>query len=252
MTKIYTILSLMLFVACFQSCKKNNSIEKDDSNKVSVVSKITFQYSPTQKRVEEYIYDNERRVLKSRTENYSTTPAGQWETYTYEYDSNNRLTKAVLTNVTNQVQGTQVFVYNYNTVAGEQIYFETRDGVQVAVVPISLDANGRVIFVKKRYGLKYDAQGNFTYFGAPEGMNDWNATIQWDDKKNPFHNVVGLNPNFNYLVELYPIQTPHNLLTINNVGKTVITYNKEDLPVNSTHTGSDGSKTIIDYEYIKM
>lgn len=258
MNKLYNILLLLMLAASMQSCKKSSSdtvkpeMPTDDPSKISLVSKINFQYSPNDRRVEEYIYDDKRRVSQSRTENYSAVPSGNWEIFNYKYDANDRLVKAVQLNRANEVQTTRLFTYNFNTTAGEQVYEVVQNGVRAFAYPISLDANGRVIFVAKRYGVAYDAQGNFTYYGAPEWMKDWDSTIQWDDKKNPFHNAVGLNPNFNYLVELYPLQTPHNLLTINNSGKMVMVYNKEGFPTSSTFTATNGSQTLVTYEYIKI
>jgi hypothetical protein len=252
MNKVFTLLLLPLFAVFAQSCKKDSSAknEKADSNRIYLVSKITFHYPENLNRVEEYTYDDKRRITKSRTENYWATPRGQWETFTYEYDANNRLIKALVIDNANTVVSARLFTYNANKTASESVHEVTENGVRAFVYPVSLDANGRVIFVGTRFGVLYDDKGHFIYFGAPEWMDIWNSTVQYDDKKNPFYNVVGLNPNFNYLVELYPIQTVNNLLTINNSGHKEMTYNIDDYPVKSTYTATDGSKTVVEYEYI--
>ncbi|WP_299464040.1 hypothetical protein [Mucilaginibacter sp.] len=258
MKRIFPALFVLLFIIAFQSCKKDSpanpdkpaDTEKPDPSKIYLVSKITFHYANQSGRVEEYKYDAQNRIIQSRTENYHFTPTGSWDTFNYVYDNNNKLIKAEMISYDNRVLTTRLFVYNSNATAGDQVYEQTENGVTVLVYPVSLDANGRVKFVAKRYGIKYDSNGHFSYYGAPEGMDDFDATFQFDTKKNPFYNVVGLNPNINYLEELYPVNSLNNLLTINNSGSKVITYNVNDFPVKSIYTSATGNIETVDYEYI--
>ncbi|MET3980816.1 hypothetical protein ABIB62_003420 [Mucilaginibacter sp. UYP25] len=263
MKRISLALLMLLSVISFQSCKKDSpvvdspliiepplNLEQPDPNKLYLVSKITFHYASQSNRVEEYKYDALNRIIQSRKENYRTAPVGSWETFNYEYDNTNKLIKAEMVNFENKVLVTNLFTYNTNITAGDEVYFQTTNGVTAYVYPISLDANGKVKFIARRYAVKYDVKGHFSYYGAPEWMDDFDATFQFDTKKNPFNNVVGLNPNINYLVELYPVNSLNNLLTINNSGSKLITYNVNDYPLQSVYTDANGGVETVDYEYI--
>ena len=251
MNKIFTFFLLLASVTLFQACKKESSenTDKPDPTKIYLVSKITIHYANNITRIEEYKYDVQNRISQSRSDMYTET-AGDWETFNYVYDNTSKLTKAEMVSLDNRVLTTRLFTYNTNATAGDQVYQQTDNGVTAIVYPISLDAAGRVKFVAKSYAIKYDSQGHFSYYGAPEGMDDFDSTFQFDTKKNPFFNVAGLNPNVNYMVELYPIAGLNNLLTINNLGNKVITYNVDDFPVKTVYTSLTGNVETVDYEYI--
>lgn len=262
MKKISTLL-LVMFILLFQACKKDSfnvvdkpvieppiSTEQPDPSKIYLVSKITIRSVNQNSRVEEYKYDAQNRIIQSRTEDYHLTPVGSWETFNYTYDNNNRLIKAEMISIDNRLLTTRIFTYNSNTTMGDQVHEQTENGITALVYPISLDANGRVKFVAKSYAVKYDLNGHFAYYGGFVGMDDFDSTFQFDTKKNPFYNVVGLNPNINYLVELYPINSLNNLLTVNNLGNKVINYNVNDFPIKTTYTSKSGDIETVDYEYI--
>jgi hypothetical protein len=251
MRKNFLTILVLLSVISIQSCKKDSkeNTEKPDPTKIYLISKITIHYANNITRIEEYKYDAQNRISQSRSDMYTET-AGDWETFNYVYDNTNKLTRAEMVSYDNRVLTTRLFTYNTNATAGDQVYEQTDNGVTAIVYPISLYADGRVKFVAKRSAIKYDSQGRFSYYGAPERMNELDETFQFDTKKNPFFNVAGINPNINYLVEVYPIATLNNLLTINNLGSKVITYNMDDFPVKSVYTSITGNVETVDYEYI--
>jgi hypothetical protein len=251
MNKKSILLLLIVLVAFASSCKKDKENPQSGKEKEYLISRIVYQQSAKLHIAEEYRYDDKDRLINLRIQMYETNISlNNWKTFNYTYDATNKLTKAVEIGYDNKASSVLFFTYNYNTTYEDNVLsYKTEGDVTAVVYPISLDNKDRIKFAGKIYGLKYDSNGHLIYYGSPTAMENTVMPFVYDNKNNPFANVVGLNPHFNFLIEPMPPQTVNNIISVNS-SPAVFDYNADNFPVASTITYPNGEKAVTTYEYI--
>lgn len=242
---------LLAFIAFTISCKKDG-FKKSPPAKIYLISKITTTYSFGNHRVAKYTYDDNNRIIQSYSEIYNQYEIGAGKMYRFTYNSDNRLVLAEQGDAGTKALSILKFVYTFDKPNGKAPETIFENGVTTTTYPVYLNSSERVTNVANGFTSVYDKNGHLLYFGyfsnGDVNLDLWGN--KYDDKNNPFINVVGLNPYINYIDEVYPIQTLNNITKTSNNDGVNYTYNDDNFPIKKVTKSLVDGDEVTTYEYI--
>ncbi|MBD1384090.1 hypothetical protein IDJ75_02280 [Mucilaginibacter rigui] len=236
MNKFSTLLLIVLSALCFQSCKKDapsKTNDNPDPNAIYLVNQITLsKYGYTE--VYALSYDNKNRLIECKYKEDLRRLV--WDRYEYTYDNANRMIKREYYDGNDKLINT--VNYQYTSAEAPKIGF------------VAVNDKGQITGIGTDYLVKYDAQGHILFYGSSSLYQPGeDHGLVYDDKNNPFKNIVGVNSHFNNEIRAFPAITTNNLLNTFDYGLWSFIYNKANYPTKASYTNRDGIEYIITYEY---
>ena len=250
MKRIFPALFVLLFIISFQSCKKESpanpdkptvdkpvdpptDTEKPDPSKIYLVSKITLS-NHWHTDVQQLSYDNKNRLIEFK---YKDINRLIWDRYEYTYDANNRMIKREYYDGYDKLINT--YDYQYTSSETPKAGF------------IAVDTKNQITGIGTDYLVKYDNQGHILYYGSDIWYNPGeDHGLLYDNKNNPFKNIIGVNTHFNNEIRAFPAIYTNNLLNTFDNGNWHFVYNIDNFPTSASYINQDGYEIKVTYEYI--
>jgi YD repeat-containing protein len=236
-------LLLILISIGFAACKKGKDVPPGPTGKTFLIKTITSRFaSGAMIGVDEFTYDNKNRIIRADMDNGLNT-------LKYTYDDNDRLIKLEFSDTLGNAD-TYLYAYTANKIKNSSLQSDgsLQDGETYDL------QNNRVI--KKatadfQFEFDYDSKGNVTtvrnYFNGVLGQTV--GPLMYDDKKNPFSMVVGLNVDLTYNQYL-PYYNTVNNVTGGWIGRISYTYNADGFPVTSHSFYTQSEDVLREYVYV--
>jgi hypothetical protein len=231
------LLPLLFLALVIQSCKKDTppKADPDSTDANYVVSRVTINERRNSTQVQELSYDEKNRLKEIKYK--EDIKRLIWDTYEFTYDEMDRLIKAEWYNGYGALQHVDTYKYTSDSTP--------KDGY------IGVDAKGQITSINAGYIVIYDFKGHILYYGADiwytPGLD---YHLSYDDKNNPFKNIIGVNSYFNNQMHTFPAITVNNILNNFSGGVWSFEYNKADYPTKASFTDETGFEHTIQYEYI--
>jgi hypothetical protein len=234
MKRVSTLLLIVLSALCAQSCKKDVTEKPSQvDDKIYLINRITLSSHWTTD-VQELSYDDKNRLIEFK---YKDINRLIWDSYKYTYDGADRLVKREYIDG----YGKLINTVNYHYTSAE----EPKEGF------IAVNDKNQITGIGTDYLVKYDALGHILYYGADIWYNPGeDHGLVYDNKNNPFKNIVGVNSHFNNEIRAFPAITTNNVLNNFNGGVWKFEYNKANYPTKASYINGDGFEYKVTYEYI--
>ena len=256
MRKTYSLLLLLFIVVLtLQSCSKGGTPTPETPEETFAperyfVSRITTKMGYSRTNVEEFVYDDKKRLSEYR---FRDSLQSVYESYRYTYDDQNRVVKSAYFTFNGAPGEVKLYSYNSDITTPTKAYPTTTDDGKAAYLwPVSLTATNQIVFLGDLGMCSYNALGQTVYFGAPTLFDPAYAyPVSYDNKNNPFKNVIGINPHYTCFINNFPTNTINNRLSLKFSGgvQLNLTYNGADFPKSAWYTDDTGFKHTITYEY---
>jgi hypothetical protein len=247
MSRNFITLLLALLALGFSGCKKGGVKPDAPTGKTFLIQTISTRFeSGTLASVDSFIYDNKDRIIQL----YSRVPFNnKTVTLLFTYDDTDRLTKMVFSDSWGD---TDTNLYSYS---GSQVHYadlrpdgSTMDGGTGDI------QNNRLIqrnTSTNRIEYTYDSRGNITTYKSYFNNMPLQTIgpLAYDDKRNPFSMVKGLN-----LYLTYENYLPFFNTASNNTGGFIstktYTYNSDGFPLTSRWSNGQTADAMEEFKYI--
>jgi hypothetical protein len=234
MQKIFLLLSITFLI--LQSCSSGGS--SDSSNQTILLKKIVVSGQSIN-----FTYQGNKlsRIVY---------PQGDYSYYLITY-TGDQITRIEGFDNNNQPKNHDIFIYSNNILIQQKVYSSTA----------TLEKTYNYTYNSNNSITKSDVNSNFIYYLDNYGnikkcKKYYNNSLQstddysYDEKNNPFKNVIGFNPLiFGPNLVLWSMSTNN---VINQTGSTIFSnnfqYNSQSYPISVTST-SQGQTTQANYYY---
>jgi YD repeat-containing protein len=240
--RVFALL-LTLISLNFAACNKSKDVPPVSTGKTFLIKTITSRFaSGAMIGVDEFTYDSKNRIIRADFDSGLNMVK-------YTYDDSDRLIKLEFSDTRGDAD-TYLYTYTENKIKNSSLQ---SDGSLLEGETYDLQ-NNRVIketTTGRQFEFDYDSRGNVItvrnyFFGA---LGQTVGPLIYDDKKNPFSMVVGLNVHLTYSQYL-PYYNTVNNVTGGWIGTTSYTYNADGFPVTSHSFYTQSEDVLREYTYI--